>query len=141
MNHLFKFSFFFLSILVIASCSKEEEEPVYSEPIAVLQPSTNPANVVKASVIKYDVRFTNDEYIDSVMVYLRFDSSSGSYIKFQDSLIQKTVYPVGSQKNEQALNGSYTLLKYPLVGQKMYLWFNLISAKRNHFKRITLIVT
>lgn len=141
MQYLSKILLCIISLGIVASCSKDDQSTTYSEPIAVLQPSTNPANVVKGAAIKYDVRFTNDEYIDSVMVYLRMDTTSGSYVKMQDSLVQKKVFPLGSQSNEQALNGSYTLLKFPIVGQKMYLWFNLISKNRNYYKRVTLVVT
>ena len=136
----FSYLFIFLSIVLVFSCSKDEEATVYSEPIAVLQPSTNPANIVKGQTIKYDVRFTNDEYIDSIMVYFQIDSTNMGYNQNKDSLINKIVYFPGNQENEQSLSGSYLPPVFPNVGDKMYLVFRMRSKSRFPEKRVTLSV-
>ena len=43
-----------LGLIFISSCAKEEESAVFKSPITILQPSTDPANVIKGAPIKYD---------------------------------------------------------------------------------------
>jgi len=132
-----------IGLIFISSCGKEEADPtVFKSPITILQPSTDPANVIKGVPIKYDVRFTNDEYIDSVMIYYQIDSLGTGYnTSIKDSLIKKVVYPLNERKNEQSLDGSFTPIAFPPVGKKIHLIFYLRSKTRDVSKRIPLIIT
>jgi hypothetical protein len=132
-----------LGLILISSCGKEEEEAaVFKSPITILQPSTDPANVLKEAPIKYDVRFTNDEYIDSVMAFYQLDTLGTGYDTTQkDSLIHKVVYPISNRKNEQSIAGTFKPYKFPAVGKKIHLIFYMRSKTRNVSKRIPLIVS
>lgn len=130
-----------LALGLLIACGKEDEPTAYKEAITVLQPSTNPANTVKGAAIKYEVVFTNDEYIDSVQAFINIDSLDLGYDEARDSLIQKTVYPVGNQSNQQTMKGSFTPKRFPIVGRKIYLIFKLRSKTKNIDKRVNLVVT
>ncbi|MFN5848427.1 MAG: hypothetical protein ACK43K_08045 [Chitinophagales bacterium] len=135
--------FTILLIGILSSCSKEEEASVYKAPITLLQPSTDPANIVKGGSIKFDVRFTNDEHIDSVMVFYQIDSFKKGYDSNRyDSLIKKAVYPIVNnvRKNEQSIDGSFVPHVFPAVGEKIYLIVRMRSITRNHEKILPLIV-
>jgi len=126
--------------ILIASCSKEEDAPVYAAPITILQPSTDPANIVKGGSIKYEVRFSNDEYIDSAWVSYQIDSFGLGYDnKRKDSIVNKAVYKT-DRNNEKTLNGSFLPHAFPAVGKKIYLAVRMRSKNRNPEKILPLIV-
>lgn len=133
----------------LMSCSKDEEASVQKEPIAFLQPSTNPASISKGTSIKYDIRLTNDEYIDSVMIFYQIDSlgigykdSTGTTPNYNplDSLIRKEIYLSGNRNNEKSIDGAFIPHKFPAVGKKIYLVVKMRSKSRNPDKRLPLIV-
>lgn len=129
-----------LLITIIASCGKDPEEAGYSEPIAVLNPSTNPATTIKGAAINYKVAFTNDEYIDSVQIFLQIDSLGKGYDESKDSMIKKVVYPVGAQSNLQNIESSVMPWIFPNVGKPIYLTFWLRSKNRFYKKNVKLEV-
>ena len=138
-----KILFIIIVLGLIVSCSKEEEAPIFKAPITILQPSTDPANIIKGGSIKYDIRFTNDEHIDSVMVSFQIDSFKKGYDSSRyDSLIKKEVYPIvnGVKNNERSLNGSFVPNVFPAVGEKIYLIVRMRSKTRNPEKILPLIV-
>ena len=131
-----------LGLIFISSCAKEEESAVFKSHINILQPSTDPANVIKGAPIKYDVRFTNDEYIDSVMVFYQVDSMGTGYDpSIKDSLVKKVVYPLNDRKNEKSLTDVFTPYAFPPVGKKIHLIIYMRSKSRDVSKRIPLIVS
>jgi hypothetical protein len=143
--------FTILLIGILSSCSKEEEASVYKAPITILQPSTDPANIIKGASIKYDIRFVNDEYIDSVMVFYQIDSSGIGYIdsiantNFPlnypfDSMVRKVVYGSNERKNEKSIDGNFTPHTFPLIGKKIYLVVRMHSKTKKLDKRLPLIV-
>jgi len=129
-----------LLITIIASCGKDPEDAGYSEPIAVLNPATNPATTIKGAAINYKVAFTNDEYIDSVQIFLQIDSLGKGYDESKDSMIKKVVYPVGAQSNLQNIESSVMPWIFPNVGKPIYLTFWLRSKNRFYKKNVKLEV-
>jgi hypothetical protein len=133
--------FTILLIGILSSCSKEEEASVYKAPITILQPSTDPANIIKGASIKYDIRFVNDEYIDSVMISYQIDSFKQGYSSLRaDSLVKKVVYALNSRKNEQSVDGNFVPHAFPAIGEKVYLIVRMRSKTRNPEKILPLIV-
>lgn len=133
--------FLTLTLIGLLSCSKEEEAAVFKAPINFLQPSTDPANISKGASVKYDIRFVNDEYIDSVMVFYQIDSLGLGYLTSgMDSLIDKKVYIGSARKNEQSLTNTFTPHTFPMVGRKIYLIAKMHSKSKNLEKRLPLIV-
>jgi uncharacterized lipoprotein NlpE involved in copper resistance len=130
-----------LILLSLISCDKEEDAAVFKAPINFLQPSTDPANIVKGALIKYDIRFVNDEYIDSVMVYYQIDSIGTGYnSSLKDSMVDKMVYIGTARKNEQSLAKSFLPHTFPAIGKKIYLKAEMRSKTRNQEKILPLIV-
>ena len=130
-----------LILLSLVSCGKEEEASVFTEPIAVLQPSTNPANIVKGVPIKYDIRFTAGETIDSVKVFYQIDSLGLGFLENKkDSLIHYVDYPENLPKNEQSIQGSILPHTFPALGKKIYLSVFMYGKTKKVDKRVPLIV-
>lgn len=138
-----------LILLSLISCGKEEEAAVLKAPINFLQPSTDPANIVRGAPIKYDIRFVNDEYIDSVMLFYQIDFTGEGYasgsgpdpnVNPKDSLIRKVVYKANDQKNEKSIDGSFMPDTFPAIGKKIHLIVKMRSKSRNPDKRLVLNV-
>ena len=130
-----------LILLSLVSCGKEEEASVFTEPIAVLQPSTNPTNIVKGVSIKYDIRFTAGETIDSVKVFYQIDSLGLGFLENKkDSLIHYVDYPENLPKNEQSIQGSFLPHTFPALGKKIYLSVFMYGKTKKVDKRVPLIV-
>ncbi|MBL7790639.1 MAG: hypothetical protein JNL75_12490 [Chitinophagales bacterium] len=142
---------FILFVTILFSCSKEEEAAVFKAPITILQPSTDPANIVKGLSIKYDIRFVNDEYIDSVMVFYQIDSMAIGYQEAdpilnplnypKDSMVRKVVYGSNDRKNEKSLDGNFMPHTFPQIGKKIYLIVRMHSKTKKLYKRVPLIVS
>jgi hypothetical protein len=124
----------------IISCSKDAETEGYTQPITVLSPATNPASTIKGVPISYKAVITNDEYVDSIMVFSQMDSITNTYIESRDTLINKVVYPVGAKKNIQTIESVYMPLSFPPVGKKIFLTFWAKSKMRLHKKTVSIEV-
>lgn len=130
-----------LLVWSLFSCTKEEEASVLKAPINFLQPSTDPANISIGAPVKYDIRFINDEYIDSVMISYQIDSLGIGYSSSApDSLIEKIVYLGSARKNEQSVSRTFTPHLFPSAGKKIYLIAKMRSANKSREKSLPLIV-
>lgn len=110
-------------IATFASCSKEDEESTYLEPIAILLPTTNQTFVTKGDPINYKVKFTTDNYIDSIHVFFQIDSFLQGYKKLNDSIIRRDTFSSTEKANIKTIEGTYQPLVFPPVGKKMYMTF------------------
>jgi hypothetical protein len=125
----------------LISCGKEEDARVFTEPITILQPSTNPANIVKGAPIKYDIHFSAGETIDSVKVFYQIDSLGVGFIENKkDSMIHYVDYPENQPKNEQSISGSFLPHTFPAIGKKIYLSVFMYGRTKKVDKRVPLIV-
>jgi hypothetical protein len=122
----------------IISCSKDAETEGYTQPITVLSPSTNPASSIKGIPISFKAVITNDEYVDSIMVFSQMDSITNTYVESKDTIIYKVVYPTGVKKNIQTIESTYMPLVFPPVGKKIFLTFWARSKSRHHKKTVSI---
>lgn len=139
MNFL-KLSSLLFIITAVISCSKEQDSEGYPEPIAVLNPSTNPATTITGAPIKYKVFFTNDEHIDSVMTFLQIDSTGQLYKENLDSLVRKDVYPIEPKNNLRQIESQVVPWRFPPVGKTIYLTFWMRSKTKLQKKTVKLEV-
>ncbi|MFY7861090.1 MAG: hypothetical protein ACOVP5_02605 [Chitinophagales bacterium] len=128
------------TLVFFTACIKDDEQEGYLEPIAILSPTTNPANTSIGSPIVYKVTFTNDAYIDSAYLYSMLDSNNSGHVASMDSLFRKVIYPIGAKRNVQTVEGSIGFAQYPRVGGAIHLTFVYFSNLKRQEKRLKLNV-
>jgi hypothetical protein len=128
------------TLIFFTACIKDDEQEGYPEPIAILTPTTNPANTSAGSPIVYKVTFTNDAYIDSACIYSMLDSNNTGHVSSMDTLVRKIIYPVGAKRNIQTIEGSVGVAQYPRVGGAIHLTFVYFSSLKRQEKRLKLNV-
>lgn len=137
MKLFLKFSFVIASILfLVNSCGKDPVSEGCGAPIVVISPTTEPANISNGAPINYKVCFTYSDYIDSIYIYTQLDTSGTSYLESKDSIFMKQIYPVGTQKNVQQLEGIYRPTIFPQVGGAVHMTFRMFSKTRTSNKRV-----
>ncbi len=120
---------FVLSLVVLSSCSKDEEAQVNLEPIAILTPSTNPANTSKGQPISYKVEFTTSNYIDSIYTSYQVDSSIlPSWSSGKDSIIAKDYFMISPRSNKQKIETVFMPPVFPPTGKVIYMTFVMYSG-------------
>lgn len=129
-----------ISLSLVVSCAKDTETEGYTQPITVLSPATNPSTTIKGAPINYKAVITNDEYVDSIMVFAQYDTINNTYLESRDSLVYSVLYPVGSKKNIQTIENIYMPSYFPPVGKKIFLTFWARSKTRFHKKTVSLEV-
>lgn len=124
---------------VATGCTKENTDISYLEPVAIIAPTTNPANAAVTQPVVYKIKLTNDDHIDSSYMFIQLDSL-GSYFEERDTVFKKVVYPPVPKTNERVIEGIQPLPFNVTVGRKVYMTFRMYSKSKIVNKRLTLTV-